>query len=99
MTKEHFCNILQNIQDYQTEIDKLIDVVGDGILESSLIQRSFDIIQRLIEITSDYDKNTIEDIEWWLYEDVKKVWTIDKKDMDVSTPEKLYNAIIYIKNT
>ena len=33
-------------------------------------------------------------ISWWIYEDVKKVCWVGKKEIDVSTTKKLYGFLL-----
>lgn len=35
----------------------------------------------------------MNDIEWWLYEDVEKEWIINGETVKVETPEQLYDAL------
>ena len=47
----------------------------------------------LIRALANNDVETINDIEWWLYEDVEKEWTIDGELVKVETPEQFYDAL------
>lgn len=91
--KEKFCNSLRDILRYQKELDKLEDTLGCVICESSICESVTFIITDLIRALANNDENTVEDIEWWLYEDVEKEWTIDGELVKVETPEQLYDAL------
>ena len=91
--KERFCDSLRDILHYQRELDKLEDTLGCVICESSICESVTFIITSLIRALANNDSETIEDIEWWLYEDVEKEWTIDNKTVKVETPEQLYDAL------
>lgn len=91
--KEKFCNSLRDILRYQRELDKLEDTLGCVICESSICESITFIITDLIRALANNDENTVDDIEWWLYEDVEKEWTIDGELIKVETPEQLYDAL------
>ena len=61
--------------------------------ESPIGESTTFIITDLIRALANNDENTVEDIEWWLYEDVEKEWTIDNETIKVETPEQLYDAL------
>ena len=91
--KKRFCDSLRDILRYQRELDKLEDTLGCSICESSICESVTFIITDLIRALANNDENTVEDIEWWLYEDVEKEWTIDGELIKVETPEQLYDAL------
>lgn len=91
--KERFCDSLRDILHYQRELDKLEDTLGCVICESSICESVTFIITNLIRALANDDENTVEDIEWWLYENVEKEWTIDGELIKVETPEQFYDAL------
>lgn len=91
--KERFCNSLRDILHYQRELNKLEDTLGCEICESSICESVTFIITSLIRALANNDSETWDDIEWWLYEDVEKEWTIDGKLVKVETPEQFYDAL------
>ena len=91
--KERFCDSLRDILHYQRDLDKLEDTLGCAIYESHICESVTFIITSLIRALANDDENTVEDIEWWLYEDVEKEWTIDNEIVKVETPEQLYDAL------
>lgn len=91
--KERFCDSLRDILHYQRELDKLEDTLGCAIFESSICESVTFIITSLIRALANNDAETIDDIEWWLYEDVEKEWIIDNETVKVETPEQLYDAL------
>ena len=93
ISKERFCDSLRDILHYQRELDKLENTLGCVICESSICESVTFIITSLIRVLANDDSETRDDIEWWLYEDVEKEWTIDNETVKVETPEQLYDAL------
>lgn len=91
--KERFCNSLRDILNYYKKLEKVEDVLNCVLRESSISESESFIITDLIKALANNDENTIEDIEWWLYEDVEKEWIIDNETIKVETPEQLYDAL------
>ena len=91
--KERFCNSLRDILNYYKKLEKLEDVLNCVLRESPIGESESFIITDLIKALANNDENTVEDIEWWLYEDVEKEWTIDGEIVKVETPEQLYDAL------
>lgn len=91
--KEKFCNSLRDILNYYKKLEELENVLNCVLRESPIGESITFIITDLIRALANDDENTIEDIEWWLYEDVEKEWTIDGKLVKVETPEQLYDAL------
>ena len=91
--KERFCDSLRDILHYQRELDKLEDTLGCAICESSICESVSFIITDLIRALANDDSETMDDIEWWLYEDVEKEWIIDGELVKVETPEQFYDAL------
>ena len=91
--KKRFCDSLRDILHYQRELDKLEDTLGCVLCESSICKSVNFIITDLVRALANNDVETINDIEWWLYEDVEKEWTIDNETVKVETPEQLYDAL------
>lgn len=93
ISKERFCDSLRDILHYQRELDKLENTLGCVICESSICESVTFIITSLIRTLANDDSETIDDIEWWLYEDVEKEWVIDGELVKVKTPEQFYDAL------
>lgn len=91
--KERFCDSLRNILNYYKKLEELEDVLNCVLRESPIGESITFIITDLIRSLANDDENTVEDIEWWLYEDVEKEWTIDNEIVKVETPEQLYDAL------
>ena len=91
--KERFCNSLRDILNYYKKLEEIEDVLNCVLRESSISESESFIITDLIKALANNDENTVEDIEWWLYEDVEKEWTIDGELVKVETPEQLYDAL------
>lgn len=94
MNKEKFCKALNVILDYHKELDKLEEVLNCDIWESSICEQINILIDELVASIANYDENIIDDINWWLYEDVEKKWVLTNgTEVPVETPEELYDAI------
>ena len=91
--KERFCNSLRNILNYYKKLEELEDVLNCVLRESPIGESATFIITDLVRALANNDVETINDIEWWLYEDVEKEWTIDNETVKVETPEQLYDAL------
>ena len=91
--KERFCNSLRDILNYYKKLEKLEDVLNCVLRESPIGESTTFIITDLVRALANNDENTVEDIEWWLYEDVEKEWIINNETVKVETPEQLYNAL------
>ena len=91
--KERFCNSLRNILNYYKKLEELEDVLNCVLRESPIGESESSIITDLIKALANNDENTVEDIEWWLYEDVEKEWIIDGELVKVETPEQFYDAL------
>lgn len=91
--KERFCNSLRNILNYYKKLEELEDVLNCVLRESPISESESSIITDLIKSLANNDENTVEDIEWWLYEDVEKEWIIDGELVKVETPEQFYDAL------
>lgn len=91
--KERFCNSLRDILDYYKKLEKLENILNCVLGESPIGESITYIITDLIRALANNDVDTVNDIEWWLYEDVEKEWTIDNKTVKVETPEQLYDAL------
>lgn len=91
--KERFCNSLRNILNYYKKLEELEDVLNCVLRESPIGESESSVITDLIKALANNDENTVEDIEWWLYEDVEKEWIIDGELVKVETPEQFYDAL------
>lgn len=91
--KERFCNSLRNILNYYKKLEELEEVLNCVLRESPISESESSIITDLIKALANNDENTVEDIEWWLYEDVEKEWIIDGELVKVETPEQFYDAL------
>lgn len=91
--KERFCDSLRNILNYYKKLEELENVLNCVLIESPIGESITFIITDLIRSLANDDENIVEDIEWWLYEDVEKEWTIDNEIVKVETPEQLYDAL------
>ena len=91
--KERFCDSLRNILNYYKKLEKLEDVLNCVLRESPIGESESFIITDLIRALANDDSETMDDIEWWLYEDVEKEWIIDGELVKVETPEQFYDAL------
>lgn len=91
--KERFCNSLRDILNYYKKLEKVEDVLNCVLRESPIGESTTFIITDLIRALANNDVETINDIVWWLYEDVEKEWIINNETVKVETPEQLYDAL------
>ena len=91
--KERFCDSLRNILNYYKKLEELEDVLNCVLRESPIGESESFIITDLIRALANDDSETMDDIEWWLYEDVEKEWIIDGEFIKVETPEQFYDAL------
>lgn len=91
--KERFCNSIRDILNYYKKLEEIENVLNCVLRESPIGESITFIITDLIKTLANNDENTVEDIEWWLYEDVEKEWIIDNETVKVETPEQLYDAL------
>lgn len=70
--KERFCDSLRNILNYYKKLEELEDVLNCVLRESPIGESESFIITDLIRALANDDSETMDDIEWWLYEDVEK---------------------------
>ena len=91
--KERFCDSLRNILNYYKKLEELEDVLNCVLRESPIGESESFIITDLIRALANDDSETMDDIEWWLYEDVEKEWIINGELVKVETPEQFYDAL------
>lgn len=91
--KERFCSSLRDILNYYKNLEKLEDILNCVLRESPIGESITFIITDLIKALANNDADTVNDIEWWLYEDVEKEWIVDGETIKVETPEQLYDAL------
>ena len=91
--KERFCNSLRDILNHYKKLEELENVLNCVLRESPIGESTTFIITDLIRALANNDVETINDIVWWLYEDVEKEWTINNETVKVETPEQLYDAL------
>lgn len=98
LTKDEFCKIIRTMEKYREDEDLLsnaISSIGDGYFTfESAYQMMYVIINLLGRIMdSPETEEHGNDIDYYMFEECKKVW-IDKKEYDISTPEKLYDFLV-----
>lgn len=91
--KKRFCNSLRDILNHYKKLEEIENVLNCVLRESPIGESTTFIITDLIRALANNDVETINDIEWWLYEDVEKEWIINNETVKVETPEQLYDAL------
>ena len=103
MTKEKFCDIIKEIEkvhDFEMDLYKLCNNFGyDARIEFPTLEH---VVVSLLEevMHCSVDDRIGSDISYFIYElDLGKDWkpdmiTKDGEDIDISTPEKLYDWLI-----
>ena len=104
ITKEQFVTIINRLKETDEMVDKINNIIRnstDSIISDftnagSIMICHEDIVLQLLEnIFNDTDT-----ISWWLYEkdygrDIRmKMWDEQGNEIDVSTPEKLYDYLV-----
>ena len=95
ITKKLFVDVLKNIQKQEKRVSKFSKALGE-ICDGHPV---FDTDNLYLKSLLDILKVTFDDrddyITWWLWEDVeKKVWLQDGVEIDLKTPEKLYDFLV-----
>lgn len=95
ITKSMFVDAINNVRQQESRVDqfsKALSAICDG-------HPVFDVNNLYLKSLLEVLKATFNDqdnyISWWLWEDVeKKVWLPDDTEIDLSTPEQLYDFLI-----
>lgn len=93
--KKMFVEVIENIrkeEEKARKFAKALDIYADGHFiwdaDNLYLKSLMDILERIFH--DNYDT-----ISWFIWEDVeKKIWLADGTEIDVSTPEKLYDYLI-----
>ena len=90
LTLEEFCRIIKTIQDHENDCKILTNIMVKNSV--GIIDYGFDVVAELVKLLEKIFDDKDENISWWLYEDVDKVFFYKDKDydIDVRTPESLY---------
>jgi hypothetical protein len=81
MSEEQFINLINLVKKEDDKLDEIYKVIGGKMFEI--------IIKTYMSI------DAFDWIEWWLYEDVKKIITIENKPIDVTEIKDFYK---FLKN-
>ena len=104
ITKEQFVTIINRLKETDEMVDKINNIIRnstDSIISDftnagSIMICHEDIVLQLLENMF----NNTDTISWWLYEkdygrDIRmKMWDEKGNEIDVSTPEKLYDYLV-----
>lgn len=107
ISKEAFCNIINKLiktNDFVNEVNtkarELDNAIESDFFNASSLSISFesDVVYLLGLMFNDYENDHI--LSWWLYEkdygrrkDIK-IWNGESNEIDLSTPEKLYDYLV-----
>ncbi len=107
ISKEAFCDIINKLiktNDFVNEVNKkakeLDNAIESDFFNASSLSISFesDVVYLLTLMFNDYENDQI--LSWWLYEkdygrreDIK-IWDGESNEIDLSTPEKLYDYLV-----
>jgi hypothetical protein len=93
MKKEHAINVLNRIRSIQDTKSKLREL-GVDLID---YQDGVNLLEKSVAILFAQDEQqfgvVLDDIQWWLYEEVEKVITLNGKRIDVTSPEAFVNWI------
>ena len=95
INKELFVQVINNIRKQEKRADKFskaLSQICDGHpvfdVNNLYLKSLLDVLKVNFNDQDDY-------ISWWLWEDVeKKVWLEDGTEIDVGTPEQLYDFLV-----
>ena len=95
ITKAMFVEAIHNIQNQEQRVErfsKALSQICDGHplfdVNNLYLKSLLDVLKAIFNDQDDY-------ISWWLWEDVeKKVWLEDDTEIDLSTPEQLYDFLL-----
>ena len=87
---EEFTRIIKVIQDHESDCKVLTKIMLKNSV--GIIDYGFDVVAELVKLLEKIFNDKDENISWWLYEEVDKVFFFKNKDydIDVRTPESLY---------
>ena len=107
ISKEAFCDIINKLiktNDFVNEVNakarELDNAIESDFFNASSLSISFesDVVYLLTLMFNDYENDQI--LSWWLYEkdygrreDIK-IWDGESNEIDLSTPEKLYDYLV-----
>jgi hypothetical protein len=95
ISKKIFVETIENIHKEEEKLDKFNQAlyeISDGY---PIFNPNNLYLKSLLDILEYIFHDTAETIQWYLYENVeKKIWLADGTEIDVSTPEKLYDYLI-----
>lgn len=103
ISKEDFVSAIDAIEKYFKEIDEFSASMerysGAGYyctIGENLMNNYMTLLENLV---NDVEDETGEfTLEWWFFEDVEKIIYVDEQEIDVSTPELLYNYFVLMDN-
>ena len=93
MQREQFKECLTHILKYHEELNKWCDTLGSDLFTCPIFEQANYIIDKLVDYIGLDNDELIDLINWWLYEDVKKVLRCKDKEISVKTIDELYNYI------
>ena len=95
INKQTFCEIIELMKEQDAIDNKLsedLELIGDGHYLLNSNNKRYEALDLLLKKAMKDEDNYIS---WYLYEDVKKViWLKDGTEVDVLTPELLYDFLI-----
>lgn len=107
ISKETFVNTLDKIQTERARIEKINDALDEICDGYPVIMAGNGYLEALLDVLNEVfgeENDQYPTIDWWLFEDVPKVITIlpehhknstgEEINVDVSTPERLYDYLI-----
>lgn len=98
ISKELFVKTLNNIQEQRAKnekVGKALEEVCDSWVVFGTKDLYLESLLELLEAVFEDEDNQL--IQWWLYEGVEKVvwFNDDRPAVDLSTPEALYDFLVY----
>ena len=95
ITKSTFVNVVNNIRKQEKRVDKFSKALSQICDGHPVFDTNNLYLKSLLDVLKETFNDQDDYITWWLWEDVeKKVWPEDGTEIDLSTPEQLYDFLV-----
>lgn len=95
ISKELFVEVIENIQKQEEKNNKFSKALNEMCDGWPLWDVNNLYLRSLLKVLETIFHDNYDTISWFLWEDVeKKIWLADGTEIDVSTPENLYDYLI-----
>lgn len=95
ISKELFVEVIENIREQEAKMNRFSKALNEICDGHPLMDVNNLYLHSLLKVLESIFHDNYDTISWFLWEDVeKKIWLADGTEIDVSTPEKLYDYLI-----